>query len=322
MTVAETPAGLLSPEAARPAPSFRLLRRLLRRPVAVAALCVIVVVYGAGVLAPWIAPYDFNYADFDSLFAGPSSEHLLGTDRLGRDVLSRLIWSAQTTVIVSVATVFMGGLILGVTLGLVAGYAGGAVDNIIMRIGDAVASVPTILLLLIINMTLAEPFQDLFRDIEDLTGIHGMVRAGIDDYFLVFGALSLFSWVGMARLVRSQVLALRETDYVFAARAMGGSTPRILLRHLLPNISNLLIVAATLTLGSVAAAEVALSFLGIGVHSPHASFGVMIADYAGVSNIRNHFTLVLYPAVVVSALMLAFNLLGDVLTDVTSPRRR
>ncbi len=302
--------------------SFRLARRLLRRPLAVAAIAVIVTVYTAGFLAPWIAPYSFSKTDLADRFAGPSSEHLLGTDRLGRDVLSRLIWSAQTTVIISVATLATGGLVLGVSLGMAAGYFGGRTDSVIMRIGDAFHSVPTILLLLIINTTMRDPLESFFEDIEDLTGIGGIVKSGIPNYVLVFGTLSIFAWVGIARLVRSQVLSLRETGYVLAARAMGASTPRVLIKHVLPNLSNLLIVAVTLSLGATAAAEVGLAFLGIGVRLPHASFGIMVSEYAGPSNVRTHFNLILYPALVISGLMLAFNLLGDALTDVLSPRRR
>jgi len=302
--------------------SFRLGRRLLRRPLALAAIAVIVVVYGLGILAPWIAPYGFGETDLHNRFAGPSSEHLMGTDRLGRDVLSRLIWSSQTTVIISVATLAAGGLALGVTLGLMSGYFGGRVDSVIMRTADTFHSVPTILLLLIINTTMRDRVEELFRNIEDVTGIGGIVASGAPNYILVFGTLSIFSWVGMARLVRSQVLALRESGYVLAARASGASTARVLFKHLLPNLSNLLVVAITLSLGAAAAAEVGLSFLGIGVRLPHASFGIMVSEYAGPSNVRTHFDLILYPALVISGLMLAFNLLGDALTEVLSPRRR
>src|SRR3990172_5815839 len=302
--------------------SFRLARRLLRRPLAVVAIGVIVTVYTAGFLAPWIAPYSFSKTDLADRFAGPSSEHLLGTDRLGRDVLSRLIWSAQTTVIISVATLATGGLVLGVSLGMAAGYFGGRTDSVIMRIGDAFYSVPTILLLLIINTTMRDPLESFFEDIEDLTGIGGIVKSGIPNYVLVFGTLSIFAWVGIARLVRSQVLALRETGYVLAARAMGASTPRVLVRHVLPNLSNLLIVAVTLSLGATAAAEVGLAFLWLCVPFPHTNFSIIVSEYAGTSNVRTHFNLILYPALVVSGLMLAFNLLGDALADVLSPRRR
>ncbi len=322
MTYADVSAQVLEEQEVRAAPSARLLRRLLRRPVAVVALLVIIVIYAAGILAPWVAPYSFTEADFENTFAGASFDHPLGTDRLGRDMLSRVIWSAQTTVIVSGAAVLTGGLALGVTLGLVAGYARGRLDDIIMRLAEAFYAVPTLLLLLIINASLLDRVKDLFRDIENWTGIQWLVSSGAPSYFLVFGALALFGWVGMARLVRSQVLSLRESDYVLAARAAGASTPRVLLRHLLPNVTNLIVVAVTLSLGATASLEVALTWLGIGIQPPHPSFGVLIFDGSGLTNLRAHPQLLLIPAVLVAALVLSFNLLGDVLTDVISPRRR
>lgn len=298
------------------------MRRLLRRPVAVIALCVILTVYLAGILAPWVAPYDFKETDFDSRFAGASWEHPLGTDRLGRDLFSRALWSAQTTVIISAAAVLTGGLALGVTIGLLAGYAGGRLDNVIMRVADTFYSVPTLLLLLIIMGTLKDRVISRFQDIEDFTGFGGLASSGAPSYFLVFGALAIFGWVGMARIVRSQVLSLRESPYVLAAKASGASLPRILFRHLLPNITNLIIVAVTISLGAAAGLEVSLTWLGIGVQPPHPSFGAMIFEGSGLTNLRSHPQLIAVPAVVVGALMLSFNLLGDALTDVLSPRRR
>ncbi len=306
----------------RPAPSFRVLRRLSRRPVAVVAVLVILTIYTAGILAPFVAPYGFSEADFEHRFAGPSLDHPLGTDLLGRDTLSRAIWSAQTTLIISAAAVLAGGLALGVTMGLLSGYRGGRLDAFIMRLADTLYSVPTILLLLIINATLKDKVNDLFSNIEDFSGIGGLVSSGMPSYFLVFGALSVFGWVGIARLVRSQVLSLRETNYVLAAQAAGASTGRILFRHLLPNLTNLLTVAITLSLGAVAGAEVGLTFLGIGVQDPHPSFGAMIFQGAALTTLRAHPMLIMVPAVAVASLMLSFNLLGDALTDVLSPRRR
>jgi ABC-type dipeptide/oligopeptide/nickel transport system permease subunit len=163
---------------------------------------------------------------------------------------------------------------------------------------------------------------DFVRDVEDWTGIGGLVASGAPSYLLVFGALSIFGWVGMARVVRSQVLSLRESDYVLAARAAGASTSRILFRHLLPNVTNIIVVALTLSLGAAAGAEVALTWLGIGIQPPHPSFGVMIFEGSGVTNLRAHPSLLLIPATVLASLMLSFNLLGDVLTDILSPRRR
>ncbi len=308
--------------APQPSPSHRVLRRLLRRPIAVVAIVIIVVIYGAGLLAPWVAPYGFNEADFSNRYAEPSLKHPLGTDNLGRDLLSRSIWSAQTTVIVSVAAVLTGGLFLGVTAGLAAGYAGGRTDSIIMRAADTFASVPTLLLVLIITATLLPRIVDLARDVEDLTGQGWIVSSGAPSYFLVFGALAIFGWTGIARVVRSQVLALRQEPYVIAARAAGAGTPRILFLHLLPNLTNLLLVAFTLSFGALATAEVGLTFLGIGVQPPHPSFGLMVSEGVGLSNVREHTMLILVPAGFIVALVMSFNLLGDQLTDVLSPRHR
>lgn len=322
MTFAQTSPEVLDQTTVAPGASFRLARRLAKRPVAVVAIVIIVIIYGAGLFAPIVSPYGFNKTDFENRFAGPSVEHPLGTDRLGRDTLSRLIWSAQTTVIISAAAVVTGSLVFGVTAGLVAGYFGGRTDAVIMRVADTFFSVPTILLLLIINSTLEGRVDSLFRDVEDFLGTDWIVSSGAPSYFLVFGALAIFGWVGMARLVRSQVLSLKQSAFVTAAEASGASTPRILFQHLLPNVANLLIVAITLSLGAAAVAEVGLTFLGIGVQPPHPSFGIMIFDNAGVTNVREHPQLIILPALVISALMLSFNLLGDVLTEELSPRRR
>jgi peptide/nickel transport system permease protein len=317
VTYIEVPAPAATDEL-RQAPSLRLVRRLLRRPVAVVALAVILVVYTVGILAPFIAPHGFMDTDLRDRYADPSWDHPLGTDELGHDMLSRLIWASQTTVIVSVAVIVTGGLALGVTLGLMAGYLGGRADFLIMRLGDLLHAIPAILLLIIFNSTMKDRVEDLFGNIEDLIGVDGLVRSGVPNYFLLAFALSIFGWVALARLIRSQVLSLRESQFVIAAQAAGASTFRIVFWHLLPNVSNLIIVSLTISLGSVAAAEVGLTFLGLGVTTR--SFGVMIADYAGA--VRVHPELVIIPGVVVAALILSFNLLGDALTDVLSPRRR
>jgi len=304
------------------APSFVVLRRLARKRLAMISLVVIGVIYLAGILAPVAAPYDFADTDFGNTFAGPSLDHPFGTDRLGRDLLSRVMWSAQTTVIISAAAILTGGLALGVTLGLLAGYAGGRMDNLIMRVADAFFALPDILLLILITATVRPRVEGFFDNFNGWPVMGGLNESGLPDYFLIFGALSLFGWVGMARIVRSQVLSLRETDYVLAAQAAGARTPRILFRHLLPNVTNIVVVAITLSLGSIAGAEIALTWLGIGIQPPHPSFGVMIFDGSGLTNLRAHPELMLVPAVPVIALLFSFNLLGDALNDVLSPRRR
>jgi ABC-type dipeptide/oligopeptide/nickel transport system permease subunit len=318
----EASTGTLATETIAERRSFVLLRRLARRRLAVIGVVIIAIIYLAGILAPVVAPYGFADTDFANTFAGPSLEHPLGTDRLGRDMLARVMWASQTTVIISAATIFTGGLAFGVGLGLLAGYAGGRVDNLIMRVADAFFGLPDILLLLLITATIRPRVEDLFDKFRGWPVLGGLNEAGLPDYFLIFGALSLFGWVGMARIVRSQVLSLRETDYVLAARAAGARTPRVLFTHLLPNVTNILVVAVTFSLGTIAGAEIALTWLGLGIQPPHPSFGVMIFDGSGLTNLRAHPNLLLVPAVVVAVLLFAFNLLGDALNDVLSPKRQ
>ncbi len=300
-----------------------VLRRLLRKRLAVVCLGIIAVVYLAGILAPWVAPYGYNDQNLDNTYAGPSLSHPLGTDGLGRDMLSRVIWAAQTTVVISAAVILTGGLALGVGLGLLAGYAGGKVDDLIMRVADVFFALPDILLLLLIATTVRDRVDKAFTDHVAHWPVLGAIEhAGGPDYFLVFGVLAFIGWVGIARLIRSQVLSLRESEYVLAARAMGASLWRVLGRHLLPNVMNIIVVSITFSLGAVAGTEIALTWLGIGVQPPHPSFGAMIFDGSGLSTLRAHPNLLLVPATVVGLLLFAFNLLGDALTDVLSPRRR
>lgn len=298
------------------------LRRLLRKKLALAAILAILVFYGAGIFAPLVAPHSYREQNLDRALEGPTLAHPLGTDRLGRDMLSRVIWAARTTVIVTVATVFTGGIVLSVGLGLLSGYLGGKVDTLIMRVGDVFFALPGLPMLLLINATLRPRVEQFARWLEDHTGIEGIVSSGAPDYFLIFGALSLFAWVGSARVIRSQVLALRETEYVLAARAMGAGTRRIILIHLLPNVSNIVIVGVSVSLGAIAGSEIALTWFGVGIQPPTPSFGAMIFDASSVRAINAYPHLLLVPGVAVAMLIFAFNLLGDALNDVLTPKAR
>lgn len=320
-------AELIRPELEGAPPARRrlggtFLGRLLRKRIAVAAIVTIVVIYGAGILAPWVAPFGYNQQNLDAARQGPSLAHPLGTDWNGRDMLSRIIWSAQTTVIITVAAIFTGGLVIGVSLGLLSGYVGGRVDTLIMRLGDVFFALPGLLMMIMITATVRPRVVELARDFESWSGIGGIVSSGVPDYFLVFGVLSLFSWVGTARIIRSQVLALRESDYVVAARAMGASVWRILGVHLLPNVTNLIIVGVSASLGAIAGSEIALSWLGIGIQPPHPSFGRLIAEASGARILQAYPHMLLGPGVVVALLVFSFNLLGDALNDLLNPRRR
>ena len=349
------------------------LRRLLRKKLAVMALLMIMVFYFTGLFAPLLAPRDFRDQDLESTLQGPSLGHPLGTDRLGRDQLSRVIWSSRTTMIVTVATVVTGSLVLSVGLGLLSGYVGGKVDTAIMRTGEVFASLPGLPMLILINATMRGRVRGWVDSLENhlssgepaflillglfvgaallglgawlltsrstgawlalaitaaflilcLWGLQGIfATTGTADYFLIFGALSLFFWVGGARVTRSQVLALRETEYVIAARAMGASTWRIIGSHLLPNVSPIIIVGVSASLGAIAGSEIALTFLGVGVTEPTPSFGALIFQAVSQPVLRNHPYLLLAPAIVVGLLIFSFNLLGDALNDVFTPKAR
>ena len=379
MTNAQTTAELPSEDASAMLPAAGpwqvAMHRLLRKRLAVAALVLIAGFYFVGLFAPLLAPSDFRDQNLEQTLRGPTWDHPFGTDRLGRDQLSRVIWSARTTTIVTIATVLTGSLFLSVGLGMLSGYLGGKVDTVIMRAGEAFGSLPALPMLILINATMRDRVsgwvdnlegwissdQPLFYAIFGVLALIGVaalaawllagsgrrsgawlalavmsagailalwgVQAvfampGASDYFLIFGALSLFFWVGGARVIRSQVLALRETEYVLAARSMGAGTWRILVTHLLPNVSPIIIVGVSASLGAIAGSEIALTFLGVGVHDPTPSFGALIFDASSQPVIRNHPHLLIAPAIVVGLLIFGFNLLGDALNDVLTPKAR
>jgi ABC-type dipeptide/oligopeptide/nickel transport system permease subunit len=312
-----------TPDVTAPGPSrspFGLaVRRLLRKKIAVLALAYIAVFYFCGLFAPVVAPQSYTKQDLDHVSEGPSLSHPLGTDPLGRDMLSRVIWASRTTVIVTVATLVTGGLVLSVSLGLLAGYLGGIVDTAIMRVGDVFFALPGLPMLILINATVKPKVVDQpwIKDLE------GWLRVdGLPDYLVIFGALSLFAWVGGARVIRSQILALRETDYVVAARAMGASVWRVIFRHLLPNVSNIIIVSLSAALGGIAGTEIALTWFGVGIQPPTPSFGTMLYEGGSIRTLQAYPHLLLVPGAVVAALIFSFNLLGDALTDILTPRAR
>ena len=297
------------------------IRRLLRKKIGVACLVIIALMYGSGILAPLVTPYGYNDQDLSITKESPSLSHPFGTDRLGRDNLTRIVYGLRTTVIITVVTLVTGSLALGITLGLVAGYFGRLIDTLIMRIGEVSSAFPEIFLVLIIVSTFKPPITRWVRTIEDLLGFD-IVSLGVVDYLVLSLALAIFSWFGMARLVRGQVLQARENQYVEAARSIGASTPRILLRHLLPNVMSPVIVTVSAGLAAVAGSEVLISFLGIGIQPPTPSLGLMIFENGSISVLRSDPHLLLFPVLTLSLLLFTFNLLGDAVADAFNPRAR
>ncbi|MDA0771279.1 MAG: ABC transporter permease [Chloroflexi bacterium] len=296
--------------------------RLIRKKVAVASIVILVVVYGAGIFAPLIAPYDYTEQDYTAIRKAPSMEHIAGTDFAGRDIFTRVLWGIQNTTIITFVSMATGGLVIGVTLGLVSGYFGRRVDALIMRTGELFASFPDILLIILLAATLRPRVLDWMRALEDNTSLDGLVRAGVADYFVISLALVAFNWVGMARLVRAQVLTLRETQHVEAAKAVGASTPRILFLHLLPNAISPIVVTVTMGMGVLIGVEIILSWLGLGIQPPRPSLGRMLLEGGSLSALREVPWMLLAPGIVALLLVFAWNLLGDALNDVLNPRTR
>jgi len=297
------------------------IRRLLRKKLGVACLTIILLMYGSGILAPLVTPYGFNDQDLSITKQGPSISHPFGTDRLGRDIFTRIVYGLRTTVIITVVTLVTGSLLIGISLGLLAGYFGRFIDTLIMRVGEVSSAFPEIFLVLIIISTVKTPVTVWVRKIEGIVGFD-IVSLGVVDYLVLSLALAIFSWFGMARLVRGQVLQVRENQYVESARAIGVPTSRILMRHVLPNVMGPVIVMVSAGLAGVAGSEVLLSFLGIGIQPPTPSLGLMIFENGSISVLRSNPHLLLFPVLTLSMLLFTFNLLGDAVNDAFNPRAR
>jgi peptide/nickel transport system permease protein len=280
----------------QPRVRLSLTTRLRRQPLAAAGMALLILFVVLALLAPLLAPYNPSALDLLHRLAGPTRQHWLGTDELGRDVLSRVIYGARLslTVAVSVVSISLG---LGLVLGGVAGYYGRWLDVAINTfLMNAFMALPGILLAIAFVAFLGPGLLNLIL------------------------ALSIGGWVGYARLVRAQVLAAREREYVEAARALGASDFRILLRHILPNIVQPLTVQAAIGMAGAVLAEATLSFLGLGVPPPTSSWGSMLNDARPFLFEAPH--LVIFPAIAVMLCVLCFNFLGDALRDYLDPRTR
>jgi peptide/nickel transport system permease protein len=300
------------------------IRQLLRKKVASVALVIIFAFYFAGLFAPLVAPYDPNKGPFplrvEDRLAGPSADHLFGTDAQGRDLLSRVFYAARTTALYTIVITVTGGLVLSLGLGLLAGYRGGWVDTLIMRVGEVLASMPTLVLMLAITAAFRPRITEFSFDLADNTPLNTDDARAIVQFLVIVGAALPFAWIGGARIVRAQALAIRESTFVEAAEAIGASTGRVIARHILPGTMPLFWVGLSGGMASIALSEVALSFLGLGISAPTASFGTLIADGAGPRTFANNPHLLLAPSIPVALFFLSWNLLGDALVDILEPR--
>ena len=246
-----------------------------------------------------------------------SDQYALGADKLGRDLLSRIIYGAR----VSLAVAFIGPVvstIVGLAVGLLAGYMGGRVDNLLMRLVDIMYAFPTILLIILLMAVFRTSFQG--HEAGTLAYTLDKLDSSIGGLLFVFIGIGLTAWMGMARLVRGQVLSVREQAYIEAARALGARSPTIIIQHILPNILSPLIIAETLAIPGYISYETFLSFIGLGVKPPTPSWGSMIAE--GAQAIQTYPNQAIFPALVLALIMFSFNFLGDGLRDALDPRMR
>ena len=293
-------------------------RRLLRNRLSLIGLIIVLLTYATALAGPYLAPYDYLDQNLEQIGMFPNAEHWLGTDDVGRDYFSRLLHAMRTAVLISILVPLLT-LVIGVTLGTVSAYSGRAVDNTIMRLADVVMTIPTILFAALINASIAEPLEAVLAALQDQVGWRFLTNTVYVDYLIVFSALSLISWPGEARLIRGQILSLREQDYVLAARAVGATNKQIMLRHLVPNSLGPVIVSFTFSMSSAMILEASLSYLGIGIQPPGASLGSMINR--SMPSWRTWPHLIAIPAIVLGIVTLAINFLGDGLNDALNPRQ-
>jgi ABC-type dipeptide/oligopeptide/nickel transport system permease subunit len=273
----------------------RVSRALRRDPRAWFGVAVVVLIVLLAVLAPLVSHGDPLAIDLVNQLQGPSRQHWLGTDIQGRDVWARLVYGSRISLTAGIVSQAIA-LLLGLTLGLVAGYKGGWVDEVVMRLADVTLAFPTLLLLI------------------------AMAAALQPSLIIVFFTIGVVGWAGMARLVRGQVLIVRQLEFVQASRALGSRDTRIILRHVLPNVVAPILIAATLGVAAAIMAEASLSFLGLGVQPPTPSWGAMIADGRDLNQLRHAPWTSVSPGLAIGAAVLGFNLLGDALRDALDPR--
>lgn len=270
-----------------------ILKRFLKNKLSAIGAINVMILIILSLLAPLISPYDPTEIDVYNVLSPPSKEHLLGTDELGRDVLSRIIWGSRVSLKVGFVAVGIA-MMIGIIIGSIAGFYGGKIDSILMRFVDMMLAFPTFFLILAV-IAILEP-----------------------SIFTIMAVIGITSWMDVARLVRAEFLTLKERDFVDAARAIGVSNARLIFRHILPNALSPVFVAATFGVAGAILVESGLSFLGLGVQPPEPSWGNILTS--GKDNIEVAWWLSLYPGLAILITVLSYNLVGEGLRDALDPR--
>ncbi len=290
-------------------------RRLLRSPVALASMGILGFIVFLAIFGPVIFKTD-PHALSANQFSAPNAKNFFGTDVNGRDVFARVIEGARISLIVGLCGAMVS-FFVGTTYGLISGYVGGKTDALMMRFVEILYSIPRLIIIILVSF-IFDPKVKLW-----LSGMWDGALVGYSKVLILIFSLGLIEWLTMARIVRGQVLSLKSQQFVLAARSLGQSHTKIILRHLLPNLVGIVVVYLTLTIPAVILDESFLSFLGLGVQAPQASWGSLLADGAlAINPIRSHWWLLVFPAGVMSITLLALNFLGDALRDALDPRAR
>ncbi|QEK12969.1 ABC transporter permease [Crassaminicella thermophila] len=270
-------------------------RRLKKNKLAMLGLVMIAFIFALAIVGPWLSSYSYSEQNLLRGNEAPSADHIFGTDAHGRDLYVRVLYGARISLIVAVVATLVN-FFIGIIYGGISGYIGGKVDNIMMRIVDIISTIPLVLYAIILMV---------------------VIGSGLKSIIITLGTIY---WVRMARIVRGQILSLKEQEYVLAAKTLGAGTWRILFRHLIPNAMGPIIVTMTMQIPSAIFTESFLSFIGLGVSAPMASWGSLASDALG--GLRSYPYQLFFPAAAICITMLAFNFLGDGLRDALDPRLR
>ncbi len=292
-------------------------RRMCKNKMSVLGAIIIIALLILAIFAPYIAPYHYAEGNLKDNYAKPGDKYLLGADFMGRDVLSRIIYGTRISLSVGIIGALTS-FIIGILYGVISGYYGGKIDNIMMRFVDIMYGFPTLLLIILMMVLFKSTFA--ITTPGTIAGTLSAIDKAFGGLFFIFIGIGITAWIGMARIARGMALSLREKEFVEAARATGNSNIQIMMKHILPNLIGPCVVAVTLRIPRFITFEAFLSFIGLGVNPPTPSWGMMISE--GYRAIRSYPHLALYPGIALAITMLAFNFLGDGLRDALDPRMK
>ncbi|MHB1315419.1 MAG: ABC transporter permease [Christensenellales bacterium] len=291
------------------------MRRFRKNTFAMVALVLIILLFLFAFVGPYFVPYQYDQFNKGEEDLGPTATHPFGTDKFGRDLLVRNMYGTQISLGIGIVAAALT-LVIGSIYGSVSGFIGGKTDNIMMRIIDIIYSVPDLLIVILLSVTLKKPLENLLESSSLFSGLSNLGPP----FFSMLIVFAMLYWGTMARIVRGEVLKIKEQEYVLAARAMGAGKPRIIRKHILPNCIGPIIVTATLQIPSAIFVESFLSFIGLGISAPLASLGSMVTD--ALNGVYSYPTRIVFPAVIIALIILAFNTIGDALRDVLDPRMK